>query len=93
MTYQCEMQNAYEQGEMESFQRDAKEQSRINDALSIGLYVLVAKVQRHCPYTDATLRGLHPLMVSTHTTRKQAETALNDFTDPDECLVILPLSA
>lgn len=90
MTYQCEMQNAYEQGEMESFQRDAKEQSRINDALSIGLYVLVAKVVRHCPFTDATLRGLHPLMVSTHATRKQAETALNDACDDETTLVILP---
>jgi hypothetical protein len=90
MTYQLELQNAYEQGQMESFKRDASELDRINDALSIGLYVLVAKVQRHCPFTDATLRGLHPLMVSTHTTRKEASTALINAYDDEANLVILP---
>jgi hypothetical protein len=90
MTYATELQNAYDQGQMESFKRDASELDRINDALSIGLYVLVAKVVRHCPFTDATLRGLHPLMLSTHATRKQAETALNDAYDDETTLVILP---
>lgn len=73
-----DFQNAYETGKLIRYQEQAARSDEIVRALNDGLFVLVAAMPSHCPFTDAT-NGTARFLISTHADRATANAAADQL--------------